>query len=68
MYKRQDFNYELIEYFDSQFTGLGGLEDYQSANRSIFIIESDGIVSYRWDADSPGNLPDFDELKSKITG
>ena len=63
-----DFNYELIEYFDSQFTGLGGLEDYQSANRSIFIIESDGVVSYRWDADSPSNLPDFDELKSKITG
>ena len=43
-----------------------GLEAYRVASRVIIIIEADGSVSYRWDAEHPGVEPDYDELKEKL--
>ncbi|MBV0925095.1 redoxin domain-containing protein [Halomicroarcula limicola] len=32
------------------------------ANRSVFVVDDDGEVTYDWVADDPTNEPDYDEL------
>ena len=42
--------------------GLGGIEGYVSANRVVFIVDSEGVIQYRWDAENPGVEPNYDEI------
>jgi len=37
--------------------GLHGI-----ANRAVFVLDSDGVVTYSWVADDPTNEPDYEEL------
>jgi len=38
---------------------IGG---YTVAQRSVFVVESDGTIGYSWYADNPGIEPDYDAL------
>ena len=60
-----DLDREVVELYDAKFVGLGGLEGYVSANRAVIIIDSQGIVQYRWSADNPGIEPYYDEVVSQ---
>ncbi|MFC5369163.1 redoxin domain-containing protein [Salinirubrum litoreum] len=35
---------------------------YGVANRAVFVLDEDGVVTYTWVADDPTNEPDYDEL------
>ena len=54
-----DVNREVVKSYDASFVGLGGIEGYVSANRVVIVIDGDGIVRYRWDAENPGVEPDY---------
>ena len=47
------------------FEGLGGIEGYTCANRAVFIIKN-GIIMYKWIAPSPGEEPNYEEVKNKL--
>ena len=36
--------------------------------RSAFVVDKAGVVRYAWFSDNPGNLPNFDEIKSVLAG
>ncbi|WP_254537382.1 redoxin domain-containing protein [Halomarina litorea] len=36
---------------------------YGVANRAVFVVDSDGQVTYAWTADDPETEPDYEELK-----
>jgi len=36
------------------------------AQRAIFVIDADGVVTYRWLADDPGQEPDYDALDEAV--
>ena len=57
-----DVDRDVVTMYDATFTGLGGIEGYVSANRVVVIIDKDGVVQYRWDAESPGIEPNYDEV------
>ena len=57
-----DVDRDVVTMYDATFTGLGGIEGYVSANRVVVIINKDGVVQYRWDAESPGIEPNYDEV------
>ena len=59
-----DLDREVIEAYDAKFTGLGGIEGYESANRVVIIIDKEGIVRHRWVAENPGVEPDYDDITS----
>jgi len=59
-----DLDRDVVELYDAKFTGLGGLDGYVCANRIIIIIDSEGIVQYRWVAENPGVEPDYNEVVS----
>jgi peroxiredoxin len=54
-----DWNGEAIEAFRNRYEHPGGFEGV--AERTAFIVDSDGIVRGAWRHDI-GEVPDFDEL------
>ena len=61
-----DYKKECIKLFDVEFHGLAGMEGYVSSNRAVFIADSSGEITYKWIAENPGVLPDFEEIKKNI--
>ncbi|MCH2310559.1 MAG: redoxin domain-containing protein [SAR202 cluster bacterium] len=61
-----DYKKECIKLFGVEFEGLAGLEGYISSNRAVFIADSSGEITYKWIAENPGVLPDFDVIKSNL--
>ncbi len=68
-------NFELLSDLDRSvtkdynliFTGLGGIEGYTCSNRGVIIIDSDGLIRYRWVAEpNPGVEPNYEEIKETI--
>ena len=61
-----DYKKECIELFDVVFHGLAGMEGYVSSNRAVFIADESGEIVYKWIAENPGVLPDFEEIKNNL--
>ena len=59
-----DIDRIVVEAYDAKFIGLGGIEGYVSANRVVIIIDTEGIVRYRWVAENPGVEPNYEEIIS----
>ena len=60
-----DIDRSVIKAYDVMFTGLGGIDGYTCANRAVFIIKG-GTVVFKWIAPSPGEEPNYEEIKSKL--
>ena len=61
-----DFNREVIREYGVVWNNLGGVEGYDTANRAIFILNDAGRVLFKWVAESPGNLPDFEAIRNAL--
>ena len=61
-----DYNREVSKTFNMIFNGLGGLEGYECSNRGVVIIDSEGIIQYRWVAENPGVEPNYSEIIDKV--
>ena len=57
-----DYERSVVSDYDVTFTGLGGLDGYVSANRAVFVLNSEGIIKYKWVAENPGGEPNYDEV------
>ena len=51
--------YDVIEDFDGY-----GVDTV--AQRAVFVIDGDGVVTYRWLADNAGREPDYDALADAV--
>ena len=69
---KYNLNFELLSDLDRSvtkaynliFEGLGGIKRYTCANRGVIIIDSEGIIQYRWIAEpNPGVEPNYEEIK-----
>ena len=56
-----DMSRETIQSYDLE-TDIEDLGLHGVANRAVYVLDDDGTVSYAWEADSPENEPDYDEL------
>lgn len=61
-----DYERSVVSNYDVTFTGLGGLDGYVSANRAVFILDSEGVIQYKWVAENPGVEPNYDEVLNKV--
>ena len=57
-----DIDRKVVQSYGASFVGLGGIEGYLSANRVVFIVDSEGVIQYRWEAENPGVEPNYDEI------
>lgn len=61
-----DFGRDTIRKYDVVWKNLSGVEGYDTANRAIFVVDDAGRVLYKWVAESPGKLPDFEAIKKAL--
>ncbi len=61
-----DFNKEVSRAYGALHDNLLGLKGV--AKRAVFVMDGKGTVRYRWVSDDPGQLPDFDEIKTAVKG
>ena len=45
---------------------FAGLTGYTAAQRSVFVLDRDGTIAYKWIADNPGIEPDYREVEAKL--
>jgi peroxiredoxin len=61
-----DYNREVISKYGIVMKDLLHVKDYRAAKRSVFVIDRDGIIRYRWVSDNPLIEPDYEEIKQVI--
>ena len=59
-----DYNKEVIPRYGVQYEDLAGFRGL--AKRSIFVIDQDSTVKYKWVTDDPAIMPDLDEVIAAI--
>ncbi len=47
---------------------LAGIEGYNVAQRSVFVIDGNGKLAWSWVSDSPLNEPSYDDVKAAVAG
>ena len=61
-----DYKKETIHKYGIVMKDLGKLKDYNTAKRSIFIVDSNGTARYNWISDNPLVEPNYDEIRSQL--
>ena len=59
-----DLNKQIIKQYDVVFPMLAGVGD--TAARSAFVIDKDGVVQYSEQTPTPKDLPNFEAIKSTL--
>ena len=62
-----DYNREVIRLFGIELTDFAGLKGYSVAKRSVFILDKDGVVRYRWVSEDPGAEPNYREIENALS-
>ncbi|HEV8406061.1 MAG TPA: peroxiredoxin [Nitrososphaera sp.] len=61
-----DYKRDVIRKYGIVMPNLGSLRDYNAAKRSIFILDENGKVIYRWVSDNPLVEPSYSEIKDVL--
>jgi peroxiredoxin len=61
-----DYKRDTIKRYGIVMGKLGTMEGYNAAKRSVFILDEDGKVIYRWISDNPSVEPQYDEIKEVL--
>jgi len=58
-----DYKSKTIRDYDVLMPHLLHVKDYDAAKRSVFIIDENGIIVYKWVSDNPLVEPNYQEIK-----
>jgi peroxiredoxin len=61
-----DYRRDTIRRYGIVMKNLGPLEGYDAAKRSVFILDEEGKVIYRWVSDNPLVEPNYNEIKDAL--
>ena len=59
-----DYSRSTTEAYGIPFDNFAGMAGYVAANRSVFVVDEAGNVSYEWIAPNLGTEPNYDEVKA----
>jgi peroxiredoxin len=69
----QGYEFELLSDYNKEVCGVYGAQYDEflfgmkgTAKRSAFVIDENGVVIYAQVNDSPGDMPDFDQVKAAL--
>ena len=57
-----DYKREAAETYGVSLEDFAGMSGYTAARRSIFIVDKQGTVRYKWVTDDQGVEPDYEEI------
>lgn len=58
-----DYNSKTIQEYGILMRDLLHIKDYNAAKRSVFIINEDGKIGYKWVSEDPLKEPNYKEIK-----
>jgi len=61
-----DYDRKVISKYGIVMNNLGPLKGYKAAKRSVFILDEQGKVRYRWVSDNPLVEPNYAEIKEHL--
>lgn len=69
-----DLNFTFLSDFNRHAVRAFGIEDPTFAGgllpgvakRSVFVVDGEGVVRYRWVSDNPGVEPNYDEVANAV--
>ncbi len=62
-----DFTRKAVHTYDVYHDNFAGLKDYTAAKRSVFILDKNGIVRFKWITENPGVEPDYSNLLQELS-
>ncbi len=62
-----DYNREAVTAYGVTHDDFANMPGYTAAVRSMFVINEDGIISYKWLAPNPGTEPNYDEVAAALS-
>jgi peroxiredoxin len=57
-----DYNREVAKLYGTELKDFVGLKGYTVAKRSVFILDKNGVVRYKWVSEDPGTEPNYKEI------
>ncbi|MCW4046789.1 MAG: peroxiredoxin [Candidatus Bathyarchaeota archaeon] len=61
-----DYNRQVIRNYGIEMHNFAGLDGYTVAERSIFILDKDGVVRYVWMSEDPTVEPDYAAIEKAL--
>lgn len=61
-----DFNRHAVRAFGIEDPNFAGWQLPGVAKRSVFVLDREGVVRYRWVSDNPGVEPNYDEVAAAV--
>ena len=62
-----DYKSKTIRDYDVLMPHLLHVKDYDAAKRSIFIVDENGKIAYKWVSDNPLVEPNYQEIKDFLS-
>jgi len=61
-----DYNRAAVKAYGIGHDDFVGMTGYTVAKRSIFVLDTEGTITYKWVSDDPGKEPLYDEIKAAL--
>ena len=61
-----DYSRQVVNQYGVALPNFGGMEGYVAAQRSVFVVDKEGVVRYKWVAPNPGIEPEYDEISQAL--
>ncbi len=61
-----DYNRVAVNAYGVAHNDFVGMTGYTASKRSIFVLDTNGTITYKWVSDDPGKEPNYDEIKAAL--
>jgi len=61
-----DYAREVVTKLNIFHNDFAGLKGYVAAKRSVFVLDQNGVVRYRWVSEDPTKEPSYEEIKAQL--
>lgn len=61
-----DYTRDVSRAYGVELADFAGMPGYTVSQRSVFVLDADGLVQFAWIAENPGVLPDIDLIRSEL--
>ena len=61
-----DYMRETIRKYNIFHNDFAGLKGYTAAKRSVFVLDRNGVVRYKWVSEDPAKEPDYAAVKEAL--
>lgn len=61
-----DYAREAVKKLNIFHNDFAGMKGYVAAKRSVFILDRNGVVRYKWISEDPTKEPNYEEVKAQL--